>query len=148
MFSPENSIMVEPCCEAEALGQSTTALTSEEQQWGCIKCSLVPMGHTWLCNTFRVIFTRHVCGEWLRNGWGGSGRGLGASLLASVLPLLHPSPAVHCCVSHPLSCLCLWIKSALRCCQSESACVCTWPHVGPTSASGAGLVCGCRWSVV
>lgn len=133
-------------------GWGTGVIHNSFDDWGTVmglcKMFISPHGRTWLCNTFRVIFTGHVCGEWLKNGWGGSGRGLGASLLASVLPLLHPSPIVHHCVSHPLSCHCLWIKSALRCCQSESACVCIWPHVGPTSAGGAGLVCGCRWSVV
>lgn len=53
-----------------------------------------------------------------------------------------------CLLSSQLSLPVMWIKTALRFCQSKSACVCTWPHVEPTSASGAGLVYGCRWSTV
>lgn len=53
-----------------------------------------------------------------------------------------------CLLSPELSLPVMWIKTALRFCQSTSACVCSWPHVGPASAGGAVLVCGCRWSVV
>lgn len=49
-----------------------------------------------------------------------------------------------CLLSPQLSLPVMWIKTALRFCQSKSACVWTWPHGRPTSASGVGLVYGCR----